>query len=272
MDRMISLRTSAGIAWLTLLLCLAVMVIAQTPAGSTGVIRLRVRVGLGEGSKARGLQRKRFFLIKGSLEDNKSLVQSFEQRPVTSRDCYYRGIGASEALIAWLKESDCESIYCREVEAKDASTVPEFAHSVAVGEKEYGNSDLARKWLSVNLPENIRSGFYKRQQENLKSLLAQAEELSHSKVMSVMTDRNGTAYFTDIEPGVYIISNILPTEVGDASELWRCEVKVAAGDLATATREKPFLIADPGNKDPKDKRNIKCVRLERALTACPRVP
>ena len=87
-----------------------------------------------------------------------------------------------------------------------------------------------------------------------------------------MTDRNGTAYFTDIEPGVYIISNILPTEVGDASELWRCEVKVAAGDMATATREKPFLIADPGNKDPKDKRNIKCVSLERALPACPRVP
>lgn len=84
-----------------------------------------------------------------------------------------------------------------------------------------------------------------------------------------MTDRNGTAYFTDVEPGVYVVSNLIPTEVADSSELWRCEVKVAAGDLATATREKPFLIADANNKDPRDKRNIKCVSVQRPLPACP---
>jgi hypothetical protein len=261
---------------LMLLVCLAVMAVGQTPAsspaGATGVIRLRVRVGIGDGSKAKGLSRKRFFLLEGSLEDNKELLQSLEQRPVVSRDCYYRSIGASEELIAWLKANDCESIYCREVDQKEVAGVPEFQHAAAAGEKEYGTPELARKWLSVNLPENIRSGYYKRRQEEVRTLIAQAEQKSRAKVGSAMTDRNGTAYFTDIEPGLYVISNILATEVGAASELWRCEVKVAPGDLATATREKPYLISDPGNKDPKDKKNIKCVSVERPLPACPSVP
>jgi hypothetical protein len=262
---------------LMLLVCLAGMTIGQTPtsttpAGATGVIRLRVRVGIGDGSKAKGLSRKRFFLIKGSLEDNKELLQALEQRPVVSRDCYYRSIGASEELIAWLKASDCESVYCREIDQKDVATVPEFQHAAAAGEKEYGSQELARKWLSVNLPENIRSGFYKQQQQYIQTLILQAEHQAQAKVASVMTDRNGTAYFTDVEPGLYVISNILATEVGAASELWRCEVKVAPGDLATATREKPYLISDPDNKDPKDKKNIKCVSVERPLPACPSVP
>jgi hypothetical protein len=242
---------------------------AQTPTEDTGVIRLRVRVGVGDGSKAKGLSRKRFYLVKGSLASNQSLIDKFEQRAVTSRDCYYRSLGASEPLISWLKENDCESVYCREVDAKDAAAVPEFAHAVAVGEKEYGSAELARKWLSVNMPENLRSGYYIRQQHDLQALLALAEQHSQAKVSSVMTDRNGTAYFTDIEPGVYVISNVLPAEIENSSQLWRCEVKVSAGDLATATREKPFLISDPNNKDPRDKKNIKCTSLARSLPACP---
>ena len=258
---------------------LALLVVAQTPAGppgaARGVVRLRVRVGSGDGSKAKGLARKRFFLIKGSLAENKDLMdkllQNIEQRPVVSRDCYYRSIGASEALIAWLKQSDCESVYCREVEQKDVegpTAVPEFRQAMVAGEKEYGNRELARKWLSVNLAENIKSGFYQERQRDLLAMLKQAEEQSNAKVMSVMTDRNGTAYFTDIDPGVYVISNMLPTEAGPAAELWRCEVNVKVSDLAAALREKPYLIADASNKDPRDKKNIKCVSSEKPLPAC----
>jgi hypothetical protein len=257
---------------LMLLICLAVLAVGQTPtsppAGATGVIRLRVRVGIDDGSKAEGLARKRFFLIKGSLDQNKDLMQAIEQHPVVSRDCYYRSIGASEALIAWLKENRCESVYCREVEQRDVAAVPEFQHAVAVGEKEYGSHEFARKWLAVKLPENIRNGFYKRHQQDLQALLAQAEQQSQAKVLSVMTDNNGTAYFTDVEPGVYVISNIIPTEVASATELWRCPVTVAPGDLATETQ---YLISNPGNKDPRDKRS-KCMSVARPLPACPLNP
>jgi len=250
----------------------ATFVMAQTPdatpADARGVIRLRVRVATGDGAKAAGLARKRFFLIKGSLEENKTLIQNIEQQSVVSRDCYYRGLGASDALIAWLKEKDCESVYCREIGPDDidgAGAVPEFQRAVAAGEKEFGSRDLARKWFAVNLNEDLRSGFYKAQQQKLQALVSQAEESSKAKVMSVMTDSFGTAYFTDIEPGTYVISNLIPTEVGTLSEIWNSEIKVKAGDLAT---EQPFLISNPGNKDPRDKKSIKRVSVEKPLPAC----
>lgn len=263
-----SLSTKAALLTVALILVgLTVLAAAQTPSsalpGARGVLRLRVRVRVGD--KTGGLSRKRFFLIKGTREENKALVKGIEQQAVLSRDCYYRGIGASENLIKWLRESDCESIYCREAQAKDlegSDAVPEFQQAVAVGEKEFRSRDLAIKWLAVNLPETIRSGFYKNQQQALQTFVKQAEEISRSKVMSVMTDTNGTAFFTDLEPGTYVISNILATEVGGNATYWNCEVNVKPGDLSEV---RPWLIANAANKE----KRVECVAVEKPLPVCP---
>lgn len=242
---------------------LAVVCLAQTqsaPQGARAVLRLRVKVKVGDSTK--GLSRKRFFLTKGSLEQNKRLVETIERRGVVSRDCYYRSAGASEALIKWLQDNDCESVYCREIQAGDitgAGAVPEFLTAIANGEKELGNRELARKWLTVNLPENLRDGFYRNRQRDLQSSIKQAEEISGAGMISVMTDRNGSAFFTGVEPGTYTLSNLLATQVGGTSLIWNCEVQVKQDDRAF---EKPFLISNRKDK------NVKCVAIEKPLPVC----
>src|SRR5262245_1124874 len=233
----------------------------QSTAPKTGVLRLRARGKIGESTK--GLSRKRFFLVKGGMNQNKALVDTADQRPFVSRDCYYSKQGASQALIAWLKESDCESVYCREIDPEaieGAKAVPEFVNALAAGEKAFGDKDLARKWITNNLADNLRDGYYKARQNDLAELLKQAQSISGAPVLSVMTDRNGTAYFTDLEPGTYFLTSFLPIELGANSVTFNCEVTVKPGDIAT---EKPYLVSNNKNE-----RNVKCVGVEKPLPAC----
>jgi hypothetical protein len=247
-------------AFLLVLLIAATISNSQTNTSGRGVVRLRVRVKEGETTK--GLQRKRFFLVKGTLEQNKAWIQTTEQQTSISRDCYYRTAGASEKLINWLKENDCETVYCREIrldEVEGPNAIPEFQRAVALGMAEQQSREIATKWLNVNLSANLRDGFYRNNQQQLQQLLSAAESVSKASVQSVMTDRNGTAYFTDLEPGTYVITNLVPTETSTSFLHWNCEVQVKAGDIAT---EKPFLISN--RKD----RNVKCVGVERPLPTC----
>ena len=226
----------------------------------TGVLRLRVRVKVGDATK--GFARKRFFLLPGTLEQHRSLLEGAQQRPVVTRDCYYSKLGASKALIDWLKQGDCESVYCREISKEDVEgvgSVPEFVTALNAGEKEYGSREIALKWLPTNLPDNLRDGFYKSSQAELQTVIKQAEGNSGTKVVSVMTDRNGTAYFTDLVPGNYLVSTLLPTQIESTSVVWNCDVQVKPGDLAT---EKPYLLSN------RNDRNVKCVAVEKPLPVC----
>jgi hypothetical protein len=253
-------------ALVLVLLMLAAWCVGQTgstPESPRGVLRLRVKVKLNEAAKGfSGLSRKRFFLIKGSLEQNKTLVQAMDQQPLTTRDCYYTRAGASPALVSWLRDNDCESVYCRELVTEDVEgphAVSEFASALTAGEKTFGNRQLALRWLTVNLPEKLRDGFYRQRQDEITSIIKQAEGASGAKVLSVMTDRNGTAYFTDLEAGSYTLSNIVGTEIGPGVSLWNCDVQIKADDLGT---EKVYTISNRKDK------NVKCVAVEKPLPAC----
>lgn len=232
-----------------------------TPKQS-GVVRLRARVKLNDSAPLKGLPRKRFFLIHGSLEQNRALIDAIERQPLVTRDCYYSKNGASPALIEWLKSGDCESVYCRDVDQDFISgpkAVPEFATAFAASEKEYANAATARKWLTTNLSPNLRDGFYRDRKGAIDALLKQAQTSSGASVQSVMTDRNGTAFFTDLTPGSYVLTNLVPTELGQTLATWNCEIQIKPDDLAA---EKPYLISN--RKD----RLVKCVAVEKPAPTC----
>jgi len=248
------------------ILLLAVMALMPLVIGhsqnQTGVLRLRARVKLSDATPLRGLARKRFFLVPGSLEQNRALIDAIERQPVVTRDCYYQKNGASPALIEWLKDADCESVYCREIEQEFVTgpkAVPEFATAFAASEKEFGNAATAMKWLTTNLPPNLRDGFYRDRKGVLAGLLEQAQTSSGATVQSVMTDRNGTAFFTDLGVGTYVLTNLVPVELGQTLATWNCEVQIKTDDLAS---EKPYLISNRKDK------LVKCVAVEKPVPPC----
>lgn len=238
-------------------LLMVTVVLAQQPAQQTAVLRLRVRVKADDAAPQKGLARKRFFLIPGTLEQNRALITAVEQQPLTTRDCYYKQHKASAQLINWLQEGDCESVYCRSIENEFVTgpkAVPEFASAFAANHTEFGNDIIALQWLTNYLSPDLRDGFYKDRQRVLQALLKQS-----GMIQSVMTDQKGSAYFTELGPGTYVLSNVIPTELGQTLVTWNCEVQIKPEDLAA---EKPYLISNRKDK------TVKCVGIEKPKPIC----
>lgn len=221
------------------------------PENKKGSIRFTAQIEIS--GKNEKLSRKRFYLIRGSRQQNADLLKRIAETNVVSSDCYFadlrqKGKKVSDEYVCWLKNNDCESSYCRELKTpEEAFAVPEFAAAYKTGLREYKQPTVALKWLNTNLSDEIRNGYYQQYKATLENLVElaknSAQEATRAKTgnarkgegfQSIMTDRLASAYFLDIDvvppegkkTETYLISNLLPIVFGDTSYVWTCEIEV----------------------------------------------
>lgn len=204
-----------------------------TPRGS---LEVSGRIKIGKNQEK--LTRKRFFLLRGGLEKNKTLIEKLKAAEIVSRDCYYTQMKASSQYICWLQAETCESPYCRAITDSDIQTVPEFLTAYQKGLRQFGRRrpEIAQKWLTTNLEPKLRDGYYQRLKVLLKNLLSGIKPLQSSMTDTVTVK----AIFIDIpldltgegdkkkKEETFLVSNILPFEIGDKSYIWACEVDIGA--------------------------------------------
>jgi len=191
----------------------------------------QVSVNLKQNDKSVPVARKSLYLSPCPFNLEKLPAQTTR---APSRKSYYASVKASPQLINWLEANNCDTVYCRELRREevtcntsDAACVPEFvqAYNEALS-KLKGDQELARKWVTNYAPLSaapLRTGFH---DEKMKWLLTEvaaiekASGLPPGTVRSTVTDRQGIAYFYDLCPGAYYISNLAPVEVGGDRILW----------------------------------------------------
>jgi hypothetical protein len=234
---MISLRPLTLAILPAVLFAAFVTVPAQQPAGS---LEVNVKNVKAEGKPAK-LSRKRFYIFPGGLKENAALVARMKSAEITPRDCYYKGVQASDQYICWLRAENCESPFCRVVDAATldqndkANFVPEFFAAYNKGVALFkGKSDIARDWILTNMPDALVNGFYRQQQQVLSTVLGGVKPLQSS-----MTDTPGIrTIFLDIPfaesetKKKFLITNVLPVEIGGKSYVWTCEKDVEPGKKA----------------------------------------
>lgn len=207
----------------------------DTPKGSLEVTG-RIKIG----KETEKVTRKRFYLFRGGLGDNKPLIDRIKAAKVVSRDCFYCDLKASREYIEWLKTGNCESPFCRSISAADIAKVPEFQAAYQKGVKQFRNkSDVATNWVTTNMASELRDGFYKDRKTLLTGLLGEIKPIQSSMTDSVTVK----AIFIDIavnpKPGkiteTFLVSNLLPIEIGAKSYVWACEVEIGTNKIAKLT-------------------------------------
>ena len=189
--------------------------------------------GLKIDGKSGAVSRKRFYLLKGGLKDNKELIARLRTAEIKSRDCFYSQMKASPQYICWLQAENCESPFCRTVATAEIPQVPEFQAAYKKGLTQFkGLETVARDWILTNMPDTLTSGFFRERRTLTSTLLGDLKP-----VQSTMTDSvTIKAIFIDIpinppagkKTETFLISNILPLEFGTKSYLWACEVEIGA--------------------------------------------
>lgn len=194
---------------------------AQAPARASLTLKTKMSIG---GKKVE-LSRKRFYLFRGGVDTNKALADRIKAAAYTSRDCFYCSKKASPEYIAWLRVGDCESPYCRDITADDVTKVPEFKTAYQKGLVQYKNKpDIARTWVTTNMPPDLRDGYYPQRKKLADTILADTKPLA-----TVMTDASSQqAIFIDLllsgASEKFLVSNVIPFEIGGKAYIWVCEV------------------------------------------------
>jgi hypothetical protein len=216
---------------------LALPAAARSDTGSLEVNVKNVKIG----GKPAKISRKRFYIFSGGLSDNAALVGRIKSAEIASRDCYYKGLQASDQYICWLQAENCESPFCRVVDPATLDQndklhfVPEFFAAYNKGIPLFkGKSDIARDWILTNMDDKLVNGFYREQQQVLTTVLGGAKPSASS-----MTDTPGIrTIFLDIPfagsetKKKFLITNVLPIEIGGKSYVWTCEKDVEPGKKA----------------------------------------
>ena len=219
---------------ITILLLLGSVPILAQAVTAFGSLEVSGRVKID--GKQEKLPRKRFYLFRGGLRDNKDLVERLKAAEITSRDCFYSQLQASPEFICWLKAENCESPYCRKIGMDDIQRVPEFQAAYKKGLSQFrGLSSIAQEWLTTNLPPNLVSGYFRERRSLTDTLLAGVKPLQSTMTDSVTVK----AIFIDIpikadatgqkKSETFLVSNILPIEFGGKSYVWTCEVEIGVG-------------------------------------------
>lgn len=150
------------------------------------------------------------------------LREAFDQKLLATTHVPTRAETFKEApdLLAWLERNNCESVYCRSLNAEDVRQVAAFRAAYARGQKRYG-ATFPVAWLTMFLDADLRVKPFRQREQILQALLAKT-----FVVARVMTNEKGTAYFFNVPPGKYFVSNILPVEFGAARLFWNKEITV----------------------------------------------
>jgi hypothetical protein len=231
--------------------------IAQAAAGSLTILG-RAK----SGTTNIPLKKKRFYLLRGSREANRELIDKLKAANATSRNCFYCGLKASPEFMEWLKQGDCESVHCREITQEDIAKVPEFQTAYKKGLTAFRDKPkfapiFARKWLVTNLEPGFRSGFYDSRKAFINDVLK-----GRTPVQTAMTDSTATprAYFSDVSLNgkveKFVFSNLVPIEIGEKSYVWVCEAEIGKDKIT------PTLDIDSS------KLAKKCEVIVRDLPAC----
>jgi hypothetical protein len=207
---------------------MSISAIPQTTA-AIGSLEVSGRVKID--GKQEKLMRKRFYLLRGGLTENKPLVERLAAATIESRDCFYTRISASSEFICWLKTENCDSPYCRGISDEDITRVPEFRVAFDKGMRQFrGRRVVAADWLMTSLTPVLASGYYRQRRTEVTRLLGETEPLQSSMTDSVTVK----SIFIDIPLSTgasekFLVTNILPIEFAGKSYLWACEVEIGAG-------------------------------------------